>query len=68
MFDLDLGPPAVFVLELSSFQLDLCRRCAAEVAVWLNLTPDHLDRHGDLAGYIAAKERIFAARARATAP
>jgi UDP-N-acetylmuramoylalanine--D-glutamate ligase len=30
------------------------------VAVWLNLTPDHLDRHGDLAGYVAAKEQIFA--------
>ncbi|MFL5332067.1 MAG: UDP-N-acetylmuramoyl-L-alanine--D-glutamate ligase [Geminicoccaceae bacterium] len=61
VFDLDPGPPGrVFVLELSSFQLDLCQRLCCRVAVWLNLTPDHLDRHGDLAGYIAAKERIFA--------
>lgn len=48
-----------FVLELSSFQLDLCHELRCRVAVWLNLTPDHLDRHGDLAGYVAAKARIF---------
>ena len=33
---------------------------AANVAVWLNITPDHIDRHGDMAGYVAAKENIFA--------
>jgi UDP-N-acetylmuramoylalanine--D-glutamate ligase len=61
VFDLDPGPPGrVFVLELSSFQLDMCQGLRCRVAVWLNLAPDHLDRHGDLAGYIAAKERIFA--------
>lgn len=49
----------VFVLELSSFQLDLTERLRCRVAAWLNLTPDHLDRHGDLPSYIAAKERIF---------
>ncbi|MFO1047832.1 MAG: UDP-N-acetylmuramoyl-L-alanine--D-glutamate ligase [Geminicoccaceae bacterium] len=60
VFELELGPPErVFVLELSSFQLDLCDTLRCRVAVWLNLTPDHLDRHGDLAGYVAAKERIF---------
>lgn len=60
VFELDPGPEdRVFVLELSSYQLDLCERLHCRVAVWLNLTPDHLDRHGDLAGYIAAKERIF---------
>ena len=60
VLDLDLGPPErVVVLELSSFQLDLCQRLRCKVAVWLNLTPDHLDRHGDLEGYIAAKRRIF---------
>jgi UDP-N-acetylmuramoylalanine--D-glutamate ligase len=37
----------------------LCETLHCRVAVWLNLTPDHLDRHGDLAGYAAAKERIF---------
>jgi UDP-N-acetylmuramoylalanine--D-glutamate ligase len=60
VFDLDPGPDSrVFVLELSSFQLDLCETLRPAVAVWLNLTPDHLDRHGDLAGYAAAKARIF---------
>ena len=50
----------VYVLELSSYQLDLCQSLAADVAVWTNLTPDHLDRHGDMAGYFAAKARLFA--------
>lgn len=58
--DLDPGPrDRVVVLEMSSFQLDLCSRLRPRVACWLNLTPDHLDRHGDLAGYVAAKRRIF---------
>ncbi len=60
---LDLSPPGVatvYVLELSSYQLDLCDRFQPDVAVWLNLTPDHLDRHGGMAGYQAAKEKIFA--------
>lgn len=61
VFDLVLGgPEEILVLELSSFQLELAALLACRVAVWLNLTPDHLDRHGDLAGYIAAKRRIFA--------
>jgi UDP-N-acetylmuramoylalanine--D-glutamate ligase len=60
VLELEPGPPdRVFVLELSSFQLDLCERLPCQVAVWLNLTPDHLDRHGDLAGYVTAKERVF---------
>ena len=60
VFELDPGPAErVFVLELSSFQLDLCHALRCRVAVWLNLTSDHLDRHGDLAGYVAAKARIF---------
>jgi UDP-N-acetylmuramoylalanine--D-glutamate ligase len=60
---LDLSSPEpglVYVLELSSYQLDLTRRFQADIAVWLNLTPDHLDRHGDMAGYQGAKEKIFA--------
>jgi UDP-N-acetylmuramoylalanine--D-glutamate ligase len=61
VFDLVLGEPSeTIVLELSSFQLELCRKLACRVAVWLNLTPDHLDRHGSLEGYVAAKKRIFA--------
>lgn len=60
VFDLVLGgPEETIVLELSSFQLELAQRLACRVAVWLNLTPDHLDRHGDLEGYAAAKRRIF---------
>ncbi len=59
---LDLEPPGegrTYVLEMSSYQLDLTRRFRPDVAVWLNLTPDHLDRHGDLRGYAKAKARIF---------
>lgn len=59
---LGLEPPAdgeAIVLELSSYQLDLTRAATFEIAVLLNLTPDHLDRHGDMNGYLAAKKRIF---------
>src|SRR6185437_3369660 len=66
----NLGPPALglaplgadgtYVLELSSFQLELVTTLSFDIAVLLNITPDHLDRHGDMAGYIAAKKRIFA--------
>jgi UDP-N-acetylmuramoylalanine--D-glutamate ligase len=49
----------VYVLELSSFQLDLTMTLNCDVAVLLNITPDHLDRHGDMAGYAAAKARLF---------
>lgn len=50
---------AIYVLELSSYQLDLTESLRCTVSVFLNLTPDHLDRHGDMAGYLAAKKRIF---------
>ncbi|MGH6924550.1 MAG: Mur ligase family protein, partial [Propylenella sp.] len=59
---LDLEPPEesrVYVLELSSYQLDLTHRFRPDVAIWLNLTPDHLDRHGSMIGYAKAKARIF---------
>jgi UDP-N-acetylmuramoylalanine--D-glutamate ligase len=55
-----LGDGGLYVLELSSYQLELLETFRAHVAVWLNITPDHIDRHGDLAGYVAAKENIFA--------
>ncbi|NWG91957.1 MAG: UDP-N-acetylmuramoyl-L-alanine--D-glutamate ligase [Parvularculaceae bacterium] len=48
-----------YVLELSSFQLDLAKTLRANVAILLNFSPDHIDRHGDMGGYIAAKKRIF---------
>lgn len=47
------------VLELSSYQLDLCHDFRADIAVLLNLAPDHLDRHGTMERYIEAKARIF---------
>ena len=59
---LRLDPPAeglIYVLELSSYQLELTDRFHADTAVLLNITPDHLDRHGSLANYVAAKRRIF---------
>ena len=50
---------AVYVLELSSYQLDLTFSLKPDVAIILNITPDHLDRHGGLEGYAAAKKRIL---------
>lgn len=50
---------AVYVLELSSYQLDLTHSLKADVSVLLNVTPDHLDRHGGMEGYVAAKRRVF---------
>lgn len=60
---LDADPlPAggVYVFELSSFQIDLAQSLACDVAIWTNLTPDHLDRYDGMAGYAASKARIFA--------
>ncbi|WP_308916724.1 UDP-N-acetylmuramoyl-L-alanine--D-glutamate ligase [Jannaschia sp. LMIT008] len=60
---LDLDPPGaddVVVLELSSYQTELARSLTPDVAVWTNLSPDHLDRHGGFGGYAAAKRRLFA--------
>lgn len=56
----DPGRDGVLVLELSSYQLEITPSLAPAVAVFLNITPDHIERHGSLAGYIAAKRRIFA--------
>ncbi|GGY94018.1 UDP-N-acetylmuramoyl-L-alanine--D-glutamate ligase [Novosphingobium colocasiae] len=50
----------VYVLELSSYQIDLTRTLDSDVAVLLNLTPDHLDRYDGFAGYVASKARLFA--------
>ncbi len=49
----------VVVLELSSFQLDISGGFRPDIGMLLNLSPDHLDRHGDMAGYCRAKQRIF---------
>ncbi|MHA1188944.1 MAG: UDP-N-acetylmuramoyl-L-alanine--D-glutamate ligase [Alphaproteobacteria bacterium] len=53
------GAGPIYVLELSSYQLDLLDRFSADVAVWINLSADHLDRHGGMDGYREAKARIF---------
>lgn len=55
----DLGEGAVYVLELSSYQTDLSTTFAPHISLLVNVSPDHLDRHGDMAGYVAAKERMF---------
>jgi len=57
--DGSLADDAWIVCELSSFQLEDIESFRPKVAVLLNLTPDHLDRHGDLDAYRAAKLRIF---------
>jgi UDP-N-acetylmuramoylalanine--D-glutamate ligase len=56
------------VLELSSFQLDLAGDFRPDIGVLLNISPDHLDRHGSLDAYTAAKLRIFSARWRMISP
>ena len=59
---LDLLPKPIediYVLELSSYQLELTEHLRCAVAVILNLSPDHLERHGGMAGYVRAKRRIL---------
>ncbi len=58
---LDLPPPEdgrVHVLECSSYQIDLAPSLSPSIGLLINITPDHLDRHGDLAGYAAVKARL----------
>lgn len=55
----DMHGGAVYVLELSSYQLDLTSSLKADVAVILNVSPDHLERHGTMENYVAAKRRIL---------
>ena len=59
---MDIDPPhdgEVIVLELSSYQTELARALTPDIAVFTNLSPDHLDRHGGYGGYFAAKRRLF---------
>jgi len=53
----------IYVLELSSFQIDLTLRLDCDVAILLNLSPDHLDRYDSYAGYVDAKARLFGMQA-----
>ncbi len=55
-----LGKGAVYVLELSSYQIELAPTLACDIAVLLNISPDHLDRHGTLARYVRVKKQLFA--------
>ncbi|MBY8825981.1 UDP-N-acetylmuramoyl-L-alanine--D-glutamate ligase [Sphingomonas colocasiae] len=55
-----LAAGGVYVLELSSYQIDLTHSLDCDVAVLLNITPDHLDRYDGFEGYAASKERLFA--------
>ena len=54
-----LGADGIYVLELSSYQIELLREARFDVAALLNITPDHLDRHGGFEGYVAAKRHLF---------
>ena len=49
----------VYVLELSSYQLDLIQNSSFKYAILLNITKDHIDHHGSYENYIKAKARIF---------
>ena len=59
---LDLAAPGaktVYVLEVSSYQIDLSPGLTPDVALLTNLSPDHIDRHGSMAGYAAVKEKLL---------
>lgn len=59
---LELTPPGgktVYVLEVSSYQIDLSPGLVSDVALLTNLSPDHIDRHGSMAGYTAVKEKLL---------
>ena len=55
----DPGDNGVIVLELSSYQLETTPSLRVDIGAVLNITPDHIDRHGDMDGYIAAKARLL---------
>ena len=60
LLDIPIGnAPEFYILELSSFQLELTWSLDAEIAAFLNFSADHLDRHGNIESYLAAKGRIF---------
>ena len=55
----DMHGGAVYVLEVSSYQLDLTSSLKPDVSILLNISPDHLDRHGGMDGYVEAKRRVM---------
>jgi UDP-N-acetylmuramoylalanine--D-glutamate ligase len=54
-----MGQDGTYILEMSSYQLDLTKSITFDVAVLLNISPDHLDRHGGMEGYVKSKKSIF---------
>jgi len=56
---LSLEDAELYVLELSSYQLELSGTLDFHIGGWLNISPDHLDRHGSLESYVMAKKRLF---------
>ncbi len=60
VFDMEILPEnSHYILELSSYQLDLKHQTKLKIAILLNITPDHLVRHGNFENYILSKKRIF---------
>ncbi|TQV70834.1 UDP-N-acetylmuramoyl-L-alanine--D-glutamate ligase [Denitrobaculum tricleocarpae] len=59
-----LTQDGIYVLEMSSYQLEITRSITFDIAVLMNISPDHLDRHGGFDGYVAAKKLIFHRQAR----
>ena len=59
-----MGENGIYVLELSSYQLELISSPTFNLSVLLNISPDHIDRHGSMEGYISAKRRIFSQKSK----
>ena len=57
-------PRTIYVLEISSYQIDLSPGLVPDVSVLTNITPDHIDRHGSMEGYAAVKARLLAQTAK----
>ena len=55
----ELESEGTYVLELSSYQIERLETAAFDIAVLINISPDHLDRHNGIEGYVAAKEGLF---------
>lgn len=54
-----LGNEGIYVLELSSYQLEISSNLNVDIVGWINISPDHLERHGSIESYVAAKYKIF---------
>ncbi|CAO4842551.1 MAG: UDP-N-acetylmuramoylalanine--D-glutamate ligase [Holosporales bacterium] len=59
VLDLEINQNGIYVLELSSYQCEHAHKLPLKAAILLNITPDHLDHHGSMKNYVAAKSKIF---------